>query len=290
MQYLLFDTCIWLNLATKPESRLLLKSILTGLKENKLKLLLSDVTIKEYEKNKNSIIGKYTDSLNNHLKNAKKIQDYLAPSEQKAFLLLLKKAEDKICLSAKQGTNALDVIEKIFRDSNTHKLICSDEIWKCAAQLALDKKAPFHRNKNSIADALIYLQFKDCVEKVKKIDSRIEFYFVTDNFKDFSSSLDHREPHEDFVIFHTDNVNYYIDPYKALERLDFNNIPPDEFDLFEIGLRMLRYASSPCISEEGHSFNEKEGRWFHSQFGGGLSWHLMCRKCGALQDTGDFFD
>lgn len=46
MQYILFDTCIWLDfLAPKPESRLLLKSILSGLKHNKLKILLSNVTI-----------------------------------------------------------------------------------------------------------------------------------------------------------------------------------------------------------------------------------------------------
>ncbi|MFN6462136.1 MAG: hypothetical protein RMZ41_009850 [Nostoc sp. DedVER02] len=52
----------------------------------------------------------------------------------------------------------------------------------------------------------------------------------------------------------------------------------------------MRYASSLCTSAEGHIFNDNEGRWFHSQFGGSFSWHLVCKKCGALLDTGEFFD
>ncbi|BDI19399.1 hypothetical protein ANSO36C_52010 [Nostoc cf. commune SO-36] len=55
MQYILFDTCIWLNLAQKPESRPLLKSILSGLNQNKLKILLSNVTIEEYNRHKDNI-------------------------------------------------------------------------------------------------------------------------------------------------------------------------------------------------------------------------------------------
>ena len=79
MQYILLDTCIWLDfLAPKPESRSLLKSILSGLNQNKLKILLSNVTVEEYSRHQDTIVGKYTDSLKSHLKNAKKIQDYKA--------------------------------------------------------------------------------------------------------------------------------------------------------------------------------------------------------------------
>ena len=290
MQYLLFDTCIWLTLAAKPESRPLLKSILSGLNQNKLKILLSDVTVEEYTRHKDSIVGKDTSPLKTHIKNAKKIQDYLDISERSAFLALLNKANDNIDSSAKKGVNALGIIESIFDNINTTKLPSSAEILINASQIAIKKQAPCHKDKNSVADTVIYLQFEKWVKEIEAIKNKVEFHFVTENIKDFSSNKDERNPHEDLIIFNKDSVYYHIDPYKALERIELKDIPPDEFDLFESRLRMNRDASSPCTSVEGHVFSDNEGRWSHSQFGGGLSWHLVCARCGALLDTGDFFD
>ncbi|MCC5608799.1 PIN domain-containing protein [Nostoc sp. CHAB 5834] len=289
MQYILFDTCIWLNLAQKPESRPLLKSILSGLNQNKLKILLSNVTVEEYSRHKDTIVSKYTSSLKSNLNNAKKIQDYLDGSERSTFLLLLDKANENIKSDGKEGVNALSIIESTFDHKNTIKLSSSTEILANAAQIALEKKAPCHKGKNSVADTVIYLQFENWVKETESIENKDYFHFVTDNHTDFSSK-DNRDPHENLIIFAKNNVYYHIDPYKALEKIELEDIPPDEFDLFESRLRMIRYASSPCTSAEGHIFNDNEGRWFHSQFGGGLSWHLVCARCGALLDTGDFFD
>jgi hypothetical protein len=290
MKYLLFDTCIWLTLAAKPESRPLLKSLLSGLNQNKLKLLLSDVTVEEYTRHKNTIVGKETKSLITHLKSAKTIQDYLDNSEYSAFSVFLNKANDNIESSVKEGVNALGIIESIFAHVNTIKLSTSTEILANAAQIALKRQAPCHKDKNSVPDTVIYLQFEKLVQETEAIGSKVEFHFITENTKDFSSNKDNRNPHEDLIIFNKDNVYYHIDPYGALERIELKDIPLDEFDLFESRLRMKRYASSPCISAERHVFNDNEGRWSHSQYGGGLSWHLVCARCGALLDTRDFFD
>ncbi|MEH2417573.1 PIN domain-containing protein [Nostoc sp.] len=290
MQYVLFDTCIYLNLAPKPESRPLLKSILSGLNQNKLKILLSSVTVEEYIRHKDTNVSKHIQSLTTHLKNAKKIQDYLDDSQRLTFLLLLDKANENIKLDGKKGVNALRIIENIFDHTNTIRLSSSAEILANAAQIALDKKAPCHRNKNSVADTVIYLQFENWVKETESIENKVYFHFVTDNHTDFSSDRDKRDPHKDLIIFDKNNVSYHTDPYEALEKIEIEDIPPDEFDLFESRLRMIRYDSSPCTSAEGHIFNDSEGRWFHSRFGGGLSWHLVCARCGALLDTGDFFD
>ncbi|MCC5615468.1 PIN domain-containing protein [Nostoc sp. CHAB 5836] len=290
MQYILFDTCIWLNLAQKPESRPLLKSILSGLNQNKLKILLSNVTVEEYSRNKDTIVSKYTSSLKSHLNNAKKIQNYLDGSERSTFLLLLDKANENIKSDGKEGVNALRIIESTFDHRNTIRLSSSTKILANAAQIALEKKAPCHKGKNSVADTVIYLQFENLVKETESIENKDYFHFVTDNHTDFSSSKDNRDPHENLIIFSKNNVYYHIDPYKALEKIELEDIPPDEFDLFESRLRMIRYASSPCTSAEEHIFNDDKGRWFHSQFGGGLSWHLVCARCGALLDTGDFLD
>lgn len=289
MQCLLFDTCIWLTLATKPESRSLLEGILSNLNRSRLRILLSDVTCEEYNRHKKNIVEKYTNSLKTHLKNAKKIQDYLDISERQTFLFLLDKANNNIDLSVEHGINALGIIDSIFNHKNTIRLSSSDSILKSAAQIALKKQAPCHKDKNSVADTVIYLQFENWVKESESENGSF-FHFVTENIKDFSSSKDNRDPHEDLNIFRRESVYYHIDPYKALEQLELENIPLDEFDLFQIHPMRDRYAFLPCISGEGHIFNDNQGRWSHSQFGGGLSWHLVCGKCGALLDTGEFFD
>lgn len=290
MKYLLLDTCIWLKLAKKLQSRPLLKSILANLNQDKLKILLSDVTIEEYNRNKSDIISKYTQSLKNLLKNAKEIQDYLDDSEYFTFQCLLNKANDNIEKSAKEGINALSIVESIFGHRNTIQLLNSDKILIDAAQIALEKQAPCHREKNSVADTIIYLQFESFIKKAKLIEDNIFFCFVTENFQDFSSRKDNRIPHEDLSIFGEENVDYYIDFKKALEKLELEDIPPDEFDLFQSRLQMDRYDSLPCISKDGHLFNDNEGCWSLSPFAVGPSWHLICTRCGALKDTGDFFE
>lgn len=289
MLYILFDTCIWLTLATKAESRPLLKKILVGLNENKFKLLLSDITIDEYERNKSRNISQYTKSFKSLIKNAKILYEDLDTSERETFLLLLNKANKNHETSAKQSINVLGIIERIFNHSHTINLYCSNEILIRAAKIALAKKAPCHRDKNSVADTVIYIQFEEWVKKHIMLDDEVEFHFVTENFKDFSSSQDNRKPHEDLVIFNNDKVFYHINTETATERINFTNIIPDEFDLFESLLRLPRYSSSLCTSIDGHNFDKNQGRWSPSEFGG-LSWHLICTRCGALENTGDFYD
>ena len=39
-----------------------------------------------------------------------------------------------------------------------------------------------------------------------------------------------------------------------------------------------------------HDYETEKGFWKSSGYGGGLSWHYRCKKCGVLYDTGEFYD
>lgn len=88
---------------------------------------------------------------------------------------------------------------------------------------ALDKRAPFHRSKNSVADSILIELFYDFMK-----DKNGVFHFVTENYTDFSSLTDRRNPHPDFGEIFSDNVHYHLDIAEAI-----NSIEPELLSVLE---------------------------------------------------------
>lgn len=96
-----------------------------------------------------------------------------------------------------------------------------------AVQRGLDKKAPFHISKNSVADALIIEQF---YEFAQGIDDTNSCFFITHNHNDFSAQ-DHRKPHADFEeIFSRKNIQYFNNLVSAINQIDENCLAGIEFE------------------------------------------------------------
>lgn len=86
-------------------------------------------------------------------------------------------------------------VERLIESAE--KISISERSKIAAIQRGLDKKAPFHISKNSVADAVIIEQFYEFSLGVNTADS---CFFITHNHNDFSAK-DHRKPHTDFEIF-----------------------------------------------------------------------------------------
>ena len=76
-------------------------------------------------------------------------------------------------------------------------------------QRGLDKKAPLHLNKNSVADALLIEMYASAVKRSRaKAD---EYWFVTSNYQDFSvPNGDRRLPHPDLADIFADDRTRYV--------------------------------------------------------------------------------
>ena len=115
-------------------------------------------------------------------------------------------------------------VETLFSHATTEVLDISDSVKVQAADLALAKKAPFHKNKNSMADALIIIstiQFASSTEPNTCI-------FVSNNTDDFSSDESKNEIHIDLKeMFAEYKVSYSINIGLALNQIE-NNIVDDE--------------------------------------------------------------
>jgi hypothetical protein len=88
------------------------------------------------------------------------------------------------------------------------RLIPTNQDRARVIQRGLDKKAPLHLNKNSVADALLIELYRSQVARSRSKAN--QYCFVTSNFQDFSMpNGDRREPHPDLAdIFAADHSTY----------------------------------------------------------------------------------
>ena len=89
-----------------------------------------------------------------------------------------------------------------------------------AVERALSKLAPFHRAKNSMADAILVEMFAEMVQA--QSEPGTQFFFVTLNTKDFSQQNgDRRLPHADFEpMFRAENCTYATSIVEVIKELD----------------------------------------------------------------------
>lgn len=104
----------------------------------------------------------------------------------------------------------------------------TESIRERVLQRALDKRAPFHRAKNNVADALLIELYGDAVSFDGSPDD--QFCFVTINTKDFSlPEGDSRRPHPELAGFFSDSRSHY---YIALATALTTHFPDEVDDLF----------------------------------------------------------
>jgi len=196
MVTLVLDTNIWIYLA-KGDHPVVLQKLIEKFNIQEIQFVVSSLQIDEWKRNKKSIIKQIRDAIGFQIQNAQTISEYLGGDEKNTFTKILadfKNSEQKLIDSAEKR---FELVEDILTNKSSIAAVTNDHIFE-AANWAIEKRAPFHRNNNSYADALILLSavnyikenslHTDPFEKSKKIivpDS----VFVSYNSDDFSKDL-----------------------------------------------------------------------------------------------------
>ncbi|MCW2722535.1 hypothetical protein [Pseudonocardia sp.] len=105
-------------------------------------------------------------------------------------------------------TRNFEEILELF--GNGHRLEAGTTEHAGVVRRGLEKLAPLHKNKNSVADALLIELYGTAVAAG---DLGVDSYaFVTSNYLDFSVSTgDHRQPHADIAdLFDSDGSSYHL--------------------------------------------------------------------------------
>ncbi len=210
MTYLIVDTNNWIYLASSknPDNdtfedwkHMKLYDTLAGkITDQEIKLLVCDIIIDEWRRNKGETEG-LVKKLNNEIVSSKAVINKVArPLQQEDRLLLrtlFEPYKTKVLDKIQENKNHIAKVEALL--TKAEKYAISGEIKVFAADWALSKKAPFIGDKkNSMADALIFF---GAVEYLKKKIAGLhpfdDFIFVSGNKGDFSSPADENIIHED---------------------------------------------------------------------------------------------
>src|ERR1700730_6863895 len=143
---LLVDTCVWIDLAKDHHQHSILRALDALMGEGKVAVMLPPLVLEEFERNKGNIIGTNRASFSSGLKRAKDLLDQHGQAGGKAEAMEQLNYIDQRLPRLGDLTGVTAFVEQMLRRAET--LTITDAAKLRAAERALSKKAPFHRNKN----------------------------------------------------------------------------------------------------------------------------------------------
>jgi hypothetical protein len=153
------------------------------------------------------------------------IIDYGGEDQGEALSFIDALAHQVPLIGAMTTRNFREILELLEQG---HELVPGPDEHAGVVRRGLEKRAPLHRQKNSVADALLIEQY---AAAVRQGDSEADnFAFVTSNHEDFSAAGgDRRRPHPDIAdLFKGDDSDYYLGVEGLVDALRAHS--PDEFD------------------------------------------------------------
>ena len=226
MHYIMIDTCVLLDISTRRNDLPVVSALEELTNSGMIKLIIPDLVIAEFNKNKKDVADKTRKRLSHEFKQVRNAVVEFGGEQKEHAIEVLNEVNSRLPLLSEANYATISRVEKLIEASL--QITVSDTAKIAAVQRGIDKKAPFHINKNSIADAVIIEQFSEFV-----LDNQSEdniFFFITHNHNDFSSK-DHRKPHEDFCdIFEQSNVLYFNNTPAAIEVIDDEILADIQFE------------------------------------------------------------
>jgi hypothetical protein len=221
---LLVDTCVWLDLAKQTDGEKMIATIRTLCHQDQIRLLVPKLVVDEFTRNRDRVEADMTRSMNATFQKVRAaVNEHGQGAGRDEALKQLDEVTYRLPLVRQMATRHFDEILELLSQGTT--IEPTSELDRRVVDRALTKKAPFHRAKNSVADALLIEMYGAAVDGTGN-DSDI-YSFVTHNTNDFSApSSDTRFHHSDFGhIFASPRSSYFTTLAAAL-RAAF----PDDVD------------------------------------------------------------
>jgi hypothetical protein len=187
--------------------------------DGRVKLIIPRTVIDEFARNKSRVIESNMKSLSSTFKRAKDLISKFGNQDEKQYVLPhLNDVDQRKPYWEEASSEAVSRIEKLF--AVTEVIEISDAVKVRAAQRAIDKRAPFHRQRNGIDDSILIEVYSDVVKTTNK--SRTYFAFITHNTNDFSyPNSNNKLPHPDIAdVFSQTRSFYFISLGDALHKID----------------------------------------------------------------------
>jgi hypothetical protein len=217
---ILVDTCVWLDLAKDSQQRPILSALEELVSDDRICLIVPSIVRKEFDRHRERVAEDSGRSLTGVVRRVRDIVERLGDAHGKR--IALKQLQDVGHKIPILGDAAIDSIARIDALLSGGEVIeTTDAVKLKAANRAIAGKAPFHRQKNSMADAIIMETYAALILP-KGNPAGTRFFFVTHNVKDFSHpSASDALPHPDFAdYFSRVRSCYFIRLAEALRRVE----------------------------------------------------------------------
>ena len=183
MLQLLIDTCVWLDVAKDHRHQPTLHALEQMIKAGEVHLVVPRQTVDEFSRNKERIVKDSNKSLSSTFKRVKEAVRQFGRDEGKDNALAsLDDVDHRITILGEAVNDSIRRIEAFFSGANLVET--SEPVLLRAARRALERQAPFHKEKNSIGDAVLIEIYRD-VLAVRPPNTTCAF--VTHNKHDFSN-------------------------------------------------------------------------------------------------------
>lgn len=194
---LLIDTCVWIDLAKDYKQQQQLTALEELIQQGRVSLILPRTVVDEFARNKARTVEESRHSLSAALKRVKDVVNKLGDAKQRTRVIeVLNNVDHRLPTLGESVVEAIGRIERLFK--TTTVIDTSDAIKLRASERAIDKRAPFHRQKNSIGDAILIETYAAAV--ADKNAANVRFAFVTHNINDFSATgVNNALPHPDIA-------------------------------------------------------------------------------------------
>ena len=189
---LAFDTNIWIYLI-KIEFLPILEKLIQGVENGTIEILINDIIIIEWERNKEINTKRLCDSIKQEYISAMRIGSFIENGEeQRKYIEILShyKKEEKRIHQAKMQ------VEKVERLMNCTNTLVTESQKLFVANLAIHKLPPFSNNKNNFNDALIVRNIAEAITKRiinegAPLPYKYDLIYVSNNLKDFIDPMTH---------------------------------------------------------------------------------------------------
>ncbi len=216
---ILIDTCVWLELAKDPRQVPVIGVVEEMVRRKLVQLIVPRVVLDEFQRNRGRIEKESAKSLTSHIRLVKDAVGKIGGDKRRTRTILshLDDVGLKAPIVGGAAVQALDQIEKLLTSSLIVET--SEAVRLRAGQRAIEKRAPFHHDKNAMADAVIIETYADCL---RASTPGLRFAFVTHNTNDFSlENRNQKVPHPDFAaLFSRIKSLYFINLPEALRRVE----------------------------------------------------------------------
>lgn len=227
--WILIDTCVWLDLAKDHRELPLVSALEELIRAGSIELLVPEIVAAEFARNKDRVAQDARNSFKTHIRLAREAVNRYAPDESRAATLMaLDDVDHEIYSRGDNVSGTMVAIERLLKTAEHQPM--TEEIKRRVIDRALGQKAPYHRAKNSVGDAIILETY--IAHMAAHVGEGSTFSFVTHNIKDFSApSGDRRLPHPDIAaLFDGARSTYATSLGELLQEIDPELMAETDFE------------------------------------------------------------